>query len=219
MHQALPILLVAGLELWLAGVLPWWAAWLVGWVGLSTLVAGLAYVANRPGWLGKTRPLLRAAMAPYLRFSRLVAATAQRLGHKERDEVAPGIWVGGWPRAGAPGLAQLDLTAELPRRGEALAYTCVPMLDGRGMSPGAFAQAMVQARAWRAAGHPVLVHCAYGHGRSVSVACALLVVEGVDPDLDTAEARVRALRPRAGIRTYQRSVVESWLRSQARRSQ
>jgi hypothetical protein len=210
-HQAVPILVVAGLELWLASVLPWWAAWLVGWVGLSTLLAGLAYVANRPAWLGKHRPLLRLLMAPYLRFSRIVASTAQKLGHKERDEVAPGIWVGGWPRQGAPGLAQLDLTAELPRRGEALDYANVPMLDGRGMSPHDFNRAMSHALAWRRAGHPVLVHCAYGHGRSVSVACALLVIEGVDPDLDSAEARVRALRPKAGLRAYQRPVVEGWL--------
>lgn len=212
MRQALPILLVAGLELWLASVLPWWAAWLVAWVGLSTLVAGLAYVANRPSWLGKRSLPVRLLMAPYLRFSRIVASTAQKLGHKERDEVAPGIWVGGWPRQGAPGLAQLDLTAELPRRGEALDYANVPMLDGRGMSAEAFAAAMERAQAWRAAGHPVLVHCAYGHGRSVSVACALLVAEGIDPDLDAAEARVQALRPKAGIRAYQRPVVEGWLR-------
>ena len=85
------------------------------------------------------------------------------------------------------------------------------MLDGRGMADQAFAEAMSITRGWRAAGHPVLVHCAYGHGRSVSVACALLVAEGVDPDLDTAEARVRALRPKAGIRGYQRPVVERWL--------
>lgn len=211
MHQAVPILVVAGLELWLASVLPWWAAWLVAWVGLSTLVAGLAYVANRPAWLGKQRPLLRLLMAPYLRFSRIVASTAQRLGHKERDEVAPGIWVGGWPRRGAPGLAQLDLTAELPRRGEALDYANVPMLDGRGMSSHDFNRAMSHALAWRRAGRPVLLHCAYGHGRSVSVACALLVIEGIDPDLDSAEARVRALRPKAGLRAHQRPVVEGWL--------
>ena len=211
MPQALPILLVAGFELWLAGVLPWWSAWLVAWVGMSTLVAGLAYVANRPGWLGKESLPLRVFMAPYLRFSRLVAATAQRLGHKERDEVAPGIWVGGWPRAGAPSLAQLDLTAELPRRGDAQEYACVPMLDGRGMSAGAFDRAMVQVQAWREAGHDVLIHCAYGHGRSVSVACALLVAEGTDLDLAAAEARIRSLRPRAGVRSYQRPVVEDWL--------
>lgn len=212
MHQAVPILVVAGLELWLAAALPWWAAWLVGWIGLSSLTAGLAYVANRPGALGKHNALLRVWMAPYLRFSRLVAATAQRIGHTERHEVAPGLWVGGWPRAGAAGLAQLDLTAELPRRGAALDYANVPMLDGRGMTPAAFARAMAVALEWRAAGHPVLVHCAYGHGRSVSVACALLVAEGIDPDLDAAEARVRALRPKAGIRAHQRPVVEGWLR-------
>ena len=63
-------------------------------------------------------------MAPYLRFSRLVAATTLTPRSRERDEVAPGIWVGGWPRAGAPSLAQLDLTGELPRRGDAGVRLC-----------------------------------------------------------------------------------------------
>ena len=87
----------------------------------------------------------------------------------------------------------------------------MPMLDGRGMSAGAFDRAMVQVQAWREAGHDVLIHCAYGHGRSVSVACALLVAEGTDLDLAAAEARIRSLRPRAGVRSYQRPVVEDWL--------
>ena len=216
MSPAVPILVVAALELWLASIGPWWLAGVLGWMGLTSLTAGLAYVLNRPAWMGKQHGALRVWMAPYLAFSRVVAATAQRLGHAERDEVAPGLWVGGWPMAGAPGLAQLDLTAELPRRGEALAYAVVPMLDGRGMSGAAFAQALAVAQGWRAAGHPVLVHCAYGHGRSVSVACALLVAEGLEPDLASAEARIRSFRRRAGVRSYQRPVVEAWLRHHAR---
>ena len=211
MVQAVPIFLVAGLELWLVSMLPWWAAWPFVWAGLSSVTAGIAYLLNRPSWLGKHHRILRLWMAPYLGFSRGVAWAAQRLGHTERDEVAPGIWVGAWPLRGAPGLAQLDLTAELPRFGEALEYANVPMLDGRGMTAEAFGRAMAAARAWRAAGQPVLIHCAYGHGRSVSVACALLVIEGVASDLEAAEAQVRALRPRARIRTYQRVVVEDWL--------
>ena len=195
----------------------------MAWVGMSTLVAGLAYVANRPGWLGKESLPLRVFMAPYLRFSRLVAATAQRLGHKERDEVAPGIWVGGWPRAGAPSLAQLDLTAELPRRGDAQEYACVPMLDGRGMSAGAFDRAMVQVQAWREAGHDVLIHCAYGHGRSVSVACALLVAHapiwrGFDTLLGSVSAAVvtrqaavqRAATQRAATQRAALQRAERW---------
>lgn len=216
MRPAVPIFAVAALELGLASASPWWLAGLLGWMGLTSVTAGVAYVLDRPAWMGKQHRVLRAWMAPYLWFSRFVAASAQRLGHGERDEVAPGLWVGGWPMAGAPGLAQLDLTAELPRRGEALAYAVVPMLDGRGMSGAAFARALTVAQAWRADGHPVLVHCAYGHGRSVSVACALLVAEGLEPDLAAAEARIRSFRRRAGVRAYQRPVVEAWLQQHVR---
>ena len=91
-----------------------------------------------------------------------------------------------------------------------LGYACVPMLDGRGMSAGAFDRAMVQVQAWREAGHDVLIHCAYGHGRSVSVACALLVAEGTDVDSCGKGADPESATPRR-VRSYQRPVVEDWL--------
>lgn len=214
MNQALPVLIVAAFELWLATRMPPWASWLPAWLGLSTALAGLAYVLNKPSLLGKTFAPWRFVMAPYLLFSRSVAAFAQKMGHKERDEVLPGIWVGGYPRKGAPGIAQLDLTAELPRRGEALDYAVVPMLDGTGMTVEALDEAVRIARGWRAQGHPVLIHCAYGHGRSCTVACAVMVAEGLAPDLDAAEAIVKQHRPKAGMRSYQRRVADQWWAAQ-----
>ena len=210
MNQALPLLIVAALEAWAAAHLPLPLALLMGWAAAATGFVGLAYVLGRPSWLGKRQPLLRAALAPYLAFGRFVSAGVQRLGHIERSEVLPGIWVGGWPRRGAPGLAQLDLTAELPRRGEARAYRCVEMLDGTAMSAAAYAEAVEVARSWRQEGLPVLIHCAYGHGRSVSVACGLLLAEGLAPDLDAAFALIQAHRKGAALRPYQRAVVEAW---------
>jgi hypothetical protein len=209
-NQALPLLIVAALEAGAAAYLPLPLALLFGWAAAATGFVGLAYVLGRPSWLGKRRPLLRAALAPYLAFGRFVAAGVQRLGHVERNEVLPGLWVGGWPRKGAPGLAQLDLTAELPRRGAAREYRCVEMLDGTAMSGPAFAEAVDQALAWRRAGLPVLIHCAYGHGRSVSVACGLILAEGLAPDLDAAFALIQAHRKGAALRPYQRAVVEAW---------
>jgi hypothetical protein len=213
-NQAIPVLMVALLELYVATLSPTWLAWLPGWLGAATFLAGLAYVFNRPRWLGKSFTPLRWLLAPYLLFGQSIATLAQKAGHKERDEVVPGIWVGGFPRKGAPGLAQLDLTAELPRRGQALAYAVVPMLDGRGMTLEALDEAVRIGQAWRAAGHPVLVHCAYGHGRSCTVACALMVADGLAPDLDAAEALVKAHRPKAGMRPYQRRIADQWWAAQ-----
>lgn len=210
------MLIVAALELWVASMLPWWGGVFAAWLGLSTGFAGLAYVFNRPTWLGKTRRWLRVLITPYLAFSRFIATAAQRAGLRERSEVAPGLWVGGFPRSGAPGLCQLDLTAELPRRGEAADYACVPMLDGRGMRPEAYDRAVRTALAWREGGRPVLVHCAYGHGRSVSVAVGVLVAEGLAQDIDAGVALIRQHRSHGGVRPYQRGVVQGWLSARDR---
>lgn len=197
---------VAAGELWLAAQLPWYAAWFLAWCGLSTGVAALAYLLRRPGLLLKQRSA-QVLLWPYVAFARAVATAAQRGGLVERQEVVPGLWVGGWPRRGAPGFAQLDLTAEMPRRGEAACYRCIPMLDGAAPRPEAYAAAVEQALAWRREGHPVLVHCAYGHGRSVAVVVGVLVAEGLANDLGEAQAIVRRVRPRARMSPAQRSFL------------
>ncbi len=104
-------------------------------------------------------------------------------------------------------MAQLDLTAELPRRGDAAAYAAIPMLDGAVPDRATYDAAVACALAWRAAGTPVLVHCAFGHGRSVAVVIAVLVIEGHAPDADAALALVTRIRPRARMTPAQRAFV------------
>jgi hypothetical protein len=199
---------VGACELAVAAVLPLWLGWPFWWAGLGTTWVSLAYLAGRPGWLGKeSAPWLSLVLLlPFHLVARGTAFVAQRI-MRTRVEIAPGLWVGGWPRQGAPGLAQLDLTAELPRRGTALRYACVPMLDGAAPSPERWHAAVEQARQWRAEGLPVLVHCAYGHGRSVAVCIGVLVAEGSDSTWEAAHARVLAVRPRAVMTPAQRRMV------------
>ena len=204
--MSFPLFVVALGELWIGWVLPPWAGWFPAWCGLATLYVALAYVLHRPAMLGKGSPL-RWLLAPYLWFSAGVAATAQRLGLVERQEVVPGLWVGGWPRGGAPDLHQLDLTAELPRRGDAPGYRNIPMLDGDAPRPEDWEAAVQQALAWRAAGHPVLVHCAYGHGRSVAVVIGVLVREGLAPNAAAAMRLVNEVRPHARMSPPQRRFI------------
>ena len=130
MPAFLSFLTVGLAEVWAATLLPAWIAWLFLWAGVSTSWVALAYLLRRPGLLGKHVPWLAFVFLwPFLLFARGASFVALRM-MRERVEVVPGLWVGGWPRAGAPGLAQLDLTAELPRRGDALRYRNIPMLDG-----------------------------------------------------------------------------------------
>jgi hypothetical protein len=213
----LPFLFVGGSELWLATIVPAWAAWLFAWAGAGTTWVSLAYLAGRPGWLGKeAAPRVSFwALLPFHLVARGTARVGTRLIPQSRVEIAPGLWVGGWPRGGAPGMAQLDLTAELPRRGTALRYRCVPMLDGAPPDPAHWRAAVEQARTWRAEGLPVLVHCAYGHGRSVAVCIGVLVAEGLASSWEDAHARVLRVRPRAVMTPAQRRMVAAAVESLA----
>ncbi|MEK7269775.1 MAG: hypothetical protein AAB215_02405 [Planctomycetota bacterium] len=206
MLESLVIGSIAAGELYLAAKLPWWIGWFFAWCGVSTAVAALAYLLQRPSLLLKHRAA-QVVLWPYVAFARAVAAAAQRGGLLERQEVVPGLWVGAWPRRGAPGFAQLDLTAEMPRRGEAARYRCIPMLDGAAPRPEAYREAVTQAVAWRREGLDVLVHCAYGHGRSVAVVVGVLLAEGIADDLPSAQAMVQRVRPRARMSPAQRSFL------------
>lgn len=200
---AIPLIIVGLGELWLVTLLPSWAAWFSGWAGVATLYVALAYLLRKPGMLAKGSPL-RFLIAPYLWFSASVASIAQRLGLVERQEIVPGLWVGGWPRRGAPDLHQLDLTAELPRRGSSAAYRNIPMLDGDAPRPHDWEAAVDQAVRWRAEGSAVLVHCAFGHGRSVAVVIGVLVREGHATDSTHAMRIVNEVRPSARLSPPQR---------------
>ncbi len=189
---------------------------LLAWMAVATLWTAVAYARSAPGMLGKLRwprlaPLVLAPVtlgaATASLVVRAVDARVLGAGGALRVEVHPGWWVGGWPWTGAPDLATLDVTAELPARGPFLRWACVPMLDGAPMTDEAYDAAVRQLVAWRAEGLPVLVHCAHGHGRSVAVLVGALVAAGVESDWTQAHARIVALRPRARMTRLQREVV------------
>lgn len=203
----LPFLVVGATELWLASATPLWIAWFFAWAGGSTTWVSLAYLLGRPGMLGKESWLGYVALLPFLLFAQGVASGAKRQMRQWKVELLPGLWVGAWPDHGAPEHAQLDLTAELPRRGDALRYRAIPMLDGAPPSLESWRAAVDQAVAWRAEGLPVLVHCAYGHGRSVAVCLGVIVAEGHAATWEEAHAIVLKVRPRATMTAAQRKMV------------
>ncbi|MEN9784919.1 MAG: hypothetical protein RLZZ299_183 [Pseudomonadota bacterium] len=212
----LPFLTVGLAEAWLATRLGTVGGGLVAWMSAATLWTAAAYARQAPAMLGKARwprlaPVLLAPVTLGAATASLVVRAYDRRalgpGGALRVEVHPGWWVGGWPWAGAPELATLDVTAELPAHGPFLRYACVPMLDGAPMTDDAYDAAVRQLVAWRAEGHPVLVHCAHGHGRSVAVLVGALVAAGVETDWEQAHARILAVRPRARMTRLQRAVV------------
>lgn len=62
----------------------------------------------------------------------------------------------------------------------------------------------------RDSGRPVLVHCAHGHGRSLVLMCAILVVSGRAGDFLEAYRMVKAARPRVRLNNSQHASLVRW---------
>jgi hypothetical protein len=216
------------------GMTAWTAAWLVLGVYLWLFVSPLAAVpclwsaavwayvtvamtARAPHWFGKRDD---GSVAPwsyalFLPWHSVVRTTSRLDRTLSKDglytEIHPGWWVGGWPVEAYPWAGEtaiLDVTCELPRR-DAEAYLCLPTWDATDPSLADLERGVAWAVAQRAAGRTVLVHCAHGRGRSVTVLCAALAGAGVYPDWEAAYAAA-AKKRRVRITSVQRRRLVQW---------
>ncbi len=199
-------------------------AWLLVWPGLSGLALAAGYLGLGPRLLGKQedgslRPLGVALLAPFFLSSWALWWVQGALARKAwAHEVAPGVWVGRRPSPEhLPAGVRLvvDLTAEFPVHGEIrrqVPFACLATLDGT-----APAAALLPALLDRieAAGGPVYIHCAAGHGRSATVAALVLLRRGLARDVSEAEALMRAKRPGIRLTRSQRALVSALTESSA----
>ena len=204
----------------LAGLAVWTRIWLLLWPAGVLAAVAVVYAAHAPHALGKRSDGTLAwwawvAWAPLIAYMRLMHELARRLTDEPvANEVAPGVWVGRRPRPHElpPGIAiVVDLCAELAEvRGVATgrAYLSIPTLDATSPPPRDIVRAV---DAVLAAGGPAFLHCAFGHGRSATVAAAVLVRRG-DATLDDVEHRLRARRPRIGLNAHQRRALAEAVR-------
>ncbi|XP_043701028.1 uncharacterized protein YnbD-like [Telopea speciosissima] len=193
----------------------------------ASLVALLVSVASHPAinlpmLLGKRSdgsfPIWSMVMfGSYLYFVRFFSFL-RRMWSREPpySEICEGLFVGGWPFSldklppGDPAI--IDCTSELPRS-TALsknAYLCVPTWDTRAPQPAEIESAVQWACRKRDQKRPIFIHCAYGHGRSVAVMCALLVAIGVAEDWKNAEKIIRERRPYISMNALHRKSLEEW---------
>jgi protein-tyrosine phosphatase len=152
------------------------------------------------------------------------------------SEVVPGFYVGGWfvdeieprvsarrrnPRTEDEALwaAVVDLTTELPERSRAAGgaeYLNLPVWDGNAPSIKQMdrAAAFVGERFDQKRGNktPIVIHCAFGVGRSVTVACACLVATGVCTDVDAAFCAIKRARPCARLNAQMSTRLKEWER-------
>lgn len=190
---------------------------------ISYLIAIASHPAvNLPLLSGKnsdgTFPIWSMIMfGPFLIFVR-VFNILRRLHSREPlySEISEGLYVGGWPSSfghlppGEP--AVIDCTCELPRSSAISqnAYLCIATWDTRAPQPLEIENAVRWACRKRAQKKPVFIHCAFGHGRSVCVMCALLVALGLAEDWKSAEKMIRERRPYIKMNSLHRKNLEEW---------
>jgi len=177
---------------------------LAAWTAVACTIACLAYLLNRPHWLGKRAGVVSPRALPvwpYLVAFRVAClAMARWRGPDEPTRVAPGLWVGG--RSTMANLPPevtvvVDLVAEYAADREIRAlpgYRSLPVLDG-GVPGDVEAFAELVGEVAMAAAREVLVHCDSGRGRAPTFAAAVLIVRGQAADPAEAVAMLRARRP------------------------
>src|SRR5215471_5647529 len=193
----------------------WTRVWILLWPAVVLVAVAIVYLAQAPGAFGK-RPggglawWAWLAWAPIFGYMRLLHELARSLTDEPvGNEVAPGIWVGRRPRRHElpSGIAiVVDLCAELPEAPGVAAghrYLAVPALDATAPAPAEIVRAV---DAVLAAPGAAFIHCAFGHGRSATIAAAVLVRRG-DATLDDVERILRAARPRIGLNAHQRRAL------------
>lgn len=208
--RVLPVIAAA-----FVGLAIWTHVWLLLWPAAVMIAVAIVYLAQAPRALGKRSDGTLAwwawlAWAPLFGYMRLLHELARSLTDEPvANEVAPGVWVGRRPRIHElpPGIAVIvDLCAELPAAPGVAAdrsYLAIPTLDATAPTAAEIARAV---DAVLGANGPAFIHCAFGHGRSATVAAALLVRRGA-ATLADVEATLRASRPRIGLNADQRRAL------------
>src|SRR3954447_24675930 len=140
----------------------------------------------------------------------MILLLTSRLSREEMMcQVGPRLYIGRLPflwekdRLADRGIAAvLSLCAEFPlqshRRGASgLEVAYVPLLDGSPPSDQQFRRVITWIEAQRSAGRTVLIHCAQGHGRSATVAAAVLCHLGLAANAEDALTQILQTRPQA----------------------
>ncbi len=208
--RVIPLIAVA-----CVGLALWTHAWILLWPAAVMLAVVIVYAARVPRAFGKRADGTLAwwawlVWAPIFGYMRLLHELARTLTREPvANEVAAGVWVGRRPRAHElpDGVAIIvDLCAELaaaPGVADGRAYLAIPTLDATSPTPVQIARAVDAVLAVKGA---AFIHCAFGHGRSATVAAALLVRRG-EATLDDVEHKLRACRPRIGLNAHQRGAL------------
>jgi protein-tyrosine phosphatase len=215
MKYALFFLFIAG-QFFIEAALLGGYFWLLVWPGVSFGLVGLAYLGLGPKVFGK-QPCGNLSwwslllLLPFLLLTWLTWDLVRRISREDcYNEVASGIFVGRRPLPGElpPEVTLLvDLTAEFPEHPLVRAgreYVAAPMLDAGIANESTFRQLVKQIADWPG---PVYIHCAQGHGRTGTVAAAVLVAKGIHPTPEAAIQAMQLVRPKLALNRTQLQFV------------
>ncbi|UCG50464.1 MAG: dual specificity protein phosphatase family protein [Candidatus Latescibacterota bacterium] len=189
------------------------------WPAVSFALVGSAYAGLGTRIFGKRSngtldPFCATVLFPYLIFPWLVWQ-AVRVGTREPafHPLIDGIFIGRrlltdeYP----PGIESVvDLTCEFSESKhvrEGRTYRSLPTLDASAPESAAL-EALIKEIIQLQRG--VYIHCAEGHGRTATVAAALLLYIGEATSVNDAINFVLQRRPKARMNSAQRSMVESF---------
>lgn len=214
---ALVLPVLAALLAWL-GITSHWIWW---WPAIVLLAAWIVYLLQAPAAFGKRADGMLAwwswpVWAPLFAYQWLIFELGRRVtGEPVANLVAPGLWVGRKPRASElpEGIAiVVDLTSEFsvsPGIKDGRSYLLIPTLDARAPAP---AEIVAAVDAVVATPGSAFIHCAHGHGRSATVAAAVMLRRG-EATLDDVEHKLKLKRPRIGLNAHQRQALAAAHRS------
>lgn len=185
------------------------------WPAATSVLLCAAYFGLGPAPFGKRpdgtmQPLLVAISLPYFAAIWSIWHVQRLLGEPPFHEIAPGLLLGRRPLPGElPADVDLvvDLTCEFPepaavRTGRQ--YRCLPTLDG--FVPDGEALRALAIEVARFDGR-IYIHCAQGHGRSATLAAAVLLERGLASSVDEAEAMMKRVRPGVRLHSVQRVLL------------
>jgi protein-tyrosine phosphatase len=206
-------------------------AYLLLWPAVACLLIGVAYAGAGAGIFGK-RPdgslpwWSWVLLLPYLAFTWSLWKLKRKISKETLyDEVAPGLWVGrrvlGSELPEGTGVV-VDVTCEFAEPSSVLAsceegqrpagesgrrvdYFSLPTLNYS--VPGR--EALVGLVEGLQSREGVYIHCAQGHGRSATVAAALLLRRGLAATADEAVGMVVSVRPKTHLEPCQVQLVNT----------
>lgn len=210
MKHAVTYLVAALLITALAVCVGGWALLLL-WPAVACLLVGLGYAGLGVAVFGKRRdgrlaPWAWLCLLPYLAFTWAWWRLKRKISTEPLyHEVAPGLWVGRRVLGGElPRGVQLvvDVTCEFAEPSSVLQrceYRALPILN-YGTPRKAALLALVSELEAR---EGLYIHCAQGHGRSATVAAALLMHRGRVAGWAEAVEEIVRVRPKAHLEPCQ----------------